>query len=67
MDLEEIEKQAFRVICKVKIAHIKIDLAQWEKVMQYASPEMSAFDIILNKIEELVGEIKFLEAEQNSL
>jgi hypothetical protein len=59
----DLEKEAFTAICKVKIAHNKIELGQWEAVMKYASPEMSAFDIILKNIEELVEVIKILEAE----
>jgi len=59
----DLETTAFNVICKVKIAHSKIELAQWESVIKYAKPEMSAFDMILNKIEEQVDIIRDLEAK----
>jgi hypothetical protein len=33
------------------------ELDEWARVLSYATPEMPAFEIILNKVEELVGSI----------
>jgi hypothetical protein len=40
-------------ICNVKLAHIEADLEQYTTALGYATYEMQAFDILINKVEEL--------------
>jgi hypothetical protein len=62
----DLEYEAFIAVCKLRIAINKAELLQWEYAMKYASPEMSAFDIILKNIEEIVEDTKILEAKLNT-
>lgn len=40
-------------IYNVKLAHIEADLEQYTTALGYATYEMKAFDILINKVEEL--------------
>jgi len=48
-------------VVKVKLIHTQMDLADYQKALSYATPEMEAFDILLKNAEELVKEIQFYE------
>jgi hypothetical protein len=59
----DLETQAFEAVVKVKLVHNQIDLAQYQKALSYATPEMEAFEILLKRVEELVSDIRFLETK----
>lgn len=63
----DLELEAFIAIVKVKKLHLELDLKEYEFAMQFATPEMEAFDKLLNIIENLYKEIKFLEAKLNEV
>lgn len=44
------------VITLIKINRER-ELDEWTKLLSYATPQMPAFEIILGKVEELVGSI----------
>lgn len=48
-------------VVKVRLVHSQIELSQYQKALSFATPEMEAFDILLNKVEELVNDITFYE------
>lgn len=63
----DLELEAFLAVVKLKKRHFEIELKQYEYVMQFATPEMEAFDKLLDIIENLYKEIKFLEAKLNEV
>jgi len=48
-------------VVKVKLVHTQMNLADYQKALSFATPEMKAFDKLLEIVEELVKEIKFYE------
>ena len=52
---------AFMSVVKVKLVHTQMDLADYQKALSFATPEMEAFDKLLEIVEELVKEIQFYE------
>jgi hypothetical protein len=42
-----------KAVNNVKLAHLNIEIDEYTKVLGYATYEMEAFDILLNKVEEL--------------
>jgi hypothetical protein len=55
--------EAHIAIVKVKKVHFEIDLKDYQYAFQFATPEMEAFDKLLDIIENLYEEIKFLETK----
>lgn len=54
-------------VCNTKLAHIEMDIEDYSKALSYATYEMKAFDILLNKIEELNKEKALLTGRLNKL
>jgi len=50
----------------VKLAHLNIEIDEYTKVLSYATHDMSAFDILLNRVEELNKEKARLTSLLNS-
>jgi hypothetical protein len=59
----DLETEAFLAVVKVKLVHSQIDLAEYQKALSYATPEMEAFEPLLKRVEELVSDIKFYETK----
>jgi hypothetical protein len=57
----DLELECFLAVVKLKKINAEIELKQYQYVMQFATPEMEVFDVLLNKIEELVKDVKFYE------
>jgi len=57
----DLELMAFMSVVKVKLVHTQMDLADYQKALSFATPEMEAFDKLLEIVEELVKEIQFYE------
>jgi len=54
-------------VVNVRIAHQKQDINDYSMVMKYCTPELPAFDIILDKIAQAEAEIMRLENLLNDL
>ena len=63
----DLELESFLAVVKVRKAHLEIDLKEYEYALQFATPDMSAFDLLMDKVENLYKEIKFLEAKLNEV
>jgi hypothetical protein len=57
----DLELMAFMSVVKVKLVHTQMNLADYQKALSFATPEMKAFDKLLKIVEELVKEIQFYE------
>lgn len=57
----QILKQAQVAICNLRILHAKRDLADYEAVLESYMPNVSLFDKVIERIEEINSEIKRLE------
>jgi hypothetical protein len=62
-----LEDQCFHAVVNVRIAHQKQDINDYSMVMKYCTPELPAFDIILDKIAQAEAEIQRLENLLNDL
>jgi hypothetical protein len=63
MDLQLMCQKA---VYNVKLAHLNMEIDEYTKVLGYATYEMKAFDILLNKVEELNKEKAQLMSVLNS-
>jgi hypothetical protein len=63
----DLELECFLAVVKVRKIHLELELKDYEFAMQFATPEMEVFDILMNIIEKLYKEIKFLEAKLNEV
>lgn len=52
-------------IANVKIAHLKLELKDYERVLECYVPNVPAFDIIIDKIGEISEGIRQLEKFKN--
>lgn len=52
-----LHQQCERALMQLHKLHRERELDEWTKVLSYATPEMPAFEIILNKVEDLVDSI----------
>ena len=62
-----LEDQCFHAVINVRIAHEKQDISEFALVMRYCTPDLPAFDIILDKIAQAEAEIMRLENLLNDL
>lgn len=62
-----LELECFLAVVKVQKVHLELELKDYEFAMQFATPEMEAFDILLGIIENLYEEIKYLETKLNEV
>jgi hypothetical protein len=62
-----LEDQCFHAVINVRIAHEKQDISEFALVMRYCTPDLPAFDIILDKIAKAEAEIMRLENLLNDL
>lgn len=62
-----LEDKCFHAVINVRIAHEKQDISEYALVMRYCTPELPAFDIILDKIAQAEAEIMRLENLLNDL
>lgn len=63
----DLELEGFLAVVKVQKVHLEIDLKDYEYALQFATPDMPAFDLLIDKVENLYKEIKFLEAKLNEV
>lgn len=61
--MTDLHAEAQVIVCKLKKRDAELELLQYQKVISYATPDMSAFDALIERMEELVGEIKDYERE----
>jgi len=52
-----LHQQCERALMQLHKLHRERELDEWAKVLSYATPDMPAFEIILGKVEDLVGSI----------
>lgn len=62
-----LEDQCFYAVINVRIAHERQDINEYSAVMKYCTPELPAFDIILDKIAQAEAEVMRLENLLNDL
>jgi hypothetical protein len=63
----DLELECFLAVVKVRKIHLELELKDYEFAMQFATPEMEAFDKLMTIVEKLYKEIKFLEAKLNEV
>ncbi len=63
LSMDPLHAQAHLVVCKLRKLHLERELIQYQKVIAFATPEMSAFETLLNQIEEIFEQIKAYEQE----
>jgi len=52
-----LHQQCERALMQLHKLHRERELDEWAEALTYATPEMPAFEIILGKVEDLVGSI----------
>jgi hypothetical protein len=62
-----LEEEAHRAILNVRKVHFEIDLADYQRAMKFAEPDMEAFDKLLVIIQDLVRKIKNIDKELRSI
>lgn len=63
----DLELATYIAVVKVRKIHAELELQEYQHVMQFATPEMEAFDKLLSIIEKLYEEIKFLDSKLSEL
>lgn len=59
----DLETEAYVALLKLKNFHDEQELKDWQKALSFATPEMEAFDKLLDKVEELINNIKLRTTE----
>lgn len=63
VSMNQLHADALLLVCKLKKIYLESELAQYQKVLMYATSEMSSFEVLLTEIENIVDEIKAYEQE----
>ncbi len=56
-----LEDKAYLACWRVRKIHKEMELADYQRVVKHYDPDIPAFDIILNKVEEITNEISELD------
>jgi len=63
VSMNPLHAEAHLAVCKLRKLYLERELAQYQKALTFATPEMSSFDLLLTEIEDIVGQIKAYEQE----
>ena len=56
-----LEEKAYLACWRLRKIHKEIELSDYQRVMKHYDPDIPAFEIILNKVEEITNEISKLD------